>query len=138
MESYTNDTYQEFIELVAEGRNLLADDVRNVAEGRVWTALAAKESGLVDELGGLETAIAIAAEEAGLDPGNVRTRSYPTPQSFWQRFGAQSRMAMIKLGLISDAVDQRSRLESTVSDFSQILSIHGSVQARMPFVIDAR
>lgn len=51
---------------VAEGRKKSADEVREIAQGRIWTGQAAFEKGLVDRLGGLEDAILLAKQEAGL------------------------------------------------------------------------
>lgn len=59
--------YAQFIELVAQGRNMQRGDVENIAQGRVWSGASAKDIGLVDELGGLEDAIAHAAELAELE-----------------------------------------------------------------------
>ena len=60
--------YQDFISKVAEGRNMTVDEVHEVAQGRVWTGADGKEVGLIDELGGLETAIILAREAAGIEP----------------------------------------------------------------------
>lgn len=70
--------YADFVNRVAEGRKLTVDEVGAIARGRVWTGADAKERGLVDELGGLRTAIARAKVLAGLDPGDdVKLVSYP-------------------------------------------------------------
>lgn len=70
--------YDDFTAKVAEGRRLPADHVREVARGRVWTGADAKERGLVDELGGLGTATALAADRAGLPPSTEpEVRVYP-------------------------------------------------------------
>lgn len=61
-----DDAYDKFLHNVSEGRNIKMDRVRQIAEGRVWTGHDAKALGLVDELGGLEQAIAKAAELAKL------------------------------------------------------------------------
>ncbi|MEI6861761.1 MAG: signal peptide peptidase SppA, partial [Verrucomicrobiota bacterium] len=58
--------YDEFISKVAEGRKLDPAKVREIAEGRVWSGTAAIKLGLVDEIGGLDAALAYAAKEAGL------------------------------------------------------------------------
>ena len=60
--------YTDFVERVAEGRNLSVEAVEQVARGRIWTGADALEHGLVDELGGLRTAIRRAKVLAGLDP----------------------------------------------------------------------
>jgi protease-4 len=59
--------YTDFVERVARGRGMSVDDVHEVARGRVWTGADAKERGLVDELGGLRTAIDRAKTLAGID-----------------------------------------------------------------------
>jgi protease IV len=70
--------YDDFVKRVAEGRNLSVDDVEAVARGRVWTGADALERGLVDELGGLRTAIRRAKILAGLDADEeARIISYP-------------------------------------------------------------
>ncbi|MGV0741216.1 signal peptide peptidase SppA [Mycolicibacterium sp. XJ870] len=70
--------YTDFIERAAHGRNLSVEAVDNVARGRVWTGADAKDRGLVDELGGLRTAVTRAKVLAGLDPDTeVRVVSYP-------------------------------------------------------------
>lgn len=61
-----NRGYQDFISLVADNRNMTIEQVDIIAQGRVWSGLKAKELGLVDELGGLDAAIAAAAELAEL------------------------------------------------------------------------
>jgi len=70
--------YTDFVERVAQGRNLSTEAVEVVARGRVWTGADALERGLVDELGGLETAVRRAKVLAGLDEDtDVRLVSYP-------------------------------------------------------------
>jgi protease-4 len=68
--------YSEFIGKVAEGRGLDRAKVEEIAQGRVWSGLEAQKLGLVDELGGLDDAIAFAAEKAGLG-ANYRLQEYP-------------------------------------------------------------
>ena len=70
--------YTDFVERVAEGRKLSVEAVDAVARGRVWTGADALERGLVDELGGLRTAIDRAKVLAGHDEdADVRIVSYP-------------------------------------------------------------
>ena len=58
--------YAEFVQKVADGRRLTYDAVHEVARGRIWTGADAAGNGLVDTLGGLRTAAAIARERGGL------------------------------------------------------------------------
>jgi protease IV len=70
--------YTDFVERVAEGRNLSTEAVDVVARGRVWTGADAVERGLVDELGGFRAAVRRAKVLAGLDEDTeVRVVSYP-------------------------------------------------------------
>ena len=70
--------YTDFVERVAKGRKLTVEAVDAVARGRVWTGADAKEHGLVDELGGLRTAITRAKVLAGFDADtDVRLVGYP-------------------------------------------------------------
>ena len=62
----------DFVERVAEGRNLTTEAVDAVARGRIWTGADALERGLVDELGGLRTAVRRAKVLAGLDEDSRR------------------------------------------------------------------
>ncbi|MGV0048907.1 signal peptide peptidase SppA [Mycobacterium colombiense] len=70
--------YADFLERVADGRNLTTEAVDRVARGRVWTGADARERGLVDELGGFRTALRRAKILAGLDEDtDVRLVTYP-------------------------------------------------------------
>jgi protease-4 len=71
---------------VAEGRKRDREYVHSVAQGRVWTGQQAQERGLVDEFGGLDRAVEIAKELAGIpaDKG-VRRVVFPAPRTFFQQ-----------------------------------------------------
>tara|TARA_R110002050_G_scaffold290260_1_gene443708 strand:- start:33832 stop:35631 length:1800 start_codon:yes stop_codon:yes gene_type:complete len=62
-----NDIYEDFVGKVAAGRGMTVGQVKEIAMGRVWTGTDALEIGLVDEIGGLDDAIAYAKKQAGLD-----------------------------------------------------------------------
>jgi protease IV len=64
--------YQQFLEVVANGRGMTSEDVDKIAQGRVWSGLTAKEIGLVDNLGDLDDAIKSAASLAQLDKYEVK------------------------------------------------------------------
>ena len=76
LQNYINRGYELFISRCAEGRNTSNDEITLVAEGRVWTGADALELGLVDVLGGLDEAIAIAATKANLTD-NYTIAEYP-------------------------------------------------------------
>ncbi|WP_035984268.1 signal peptide peptidase SppA [Leptolyngbya sp. KIOST-1] len=76
--------YDSFLDRVVEGRNLDRAAVAELAQGRVWSGKAALDLGLVDELGGINTAIVTAADLASLEE-DWRLKEYPEPDE-WQRF----------------------------------------------------
>ncbi|NQS71118.1 MAG: signal peptide peptidase SppA [Desulfobulbaceae bacterium] len=63
--------YRRFLEVVAEGRKKTVAEVERIAEGRVWDGATALQLGLVDSLGGLEEAVAVAAKLAKVPPENT-------------------------------------------------------------------
>jgi len=74
--------YDDFIELVASGRDMSEQAVREVADGLIWTGAEAADRGLVDELGGLDEAVAAAARLAGVEEWRTaRTRVPPSFES---------------------------------------------------------
>ncbi len=78
VEAETEVFYTDFVQRVADGRNLTIEAVEEVARGRVWTGADAHSRGLVDELGGLRTAIRRAKVLAGLDEDEeVKIVNYP-------------------------------------------------------------
>ncbi len=75
--------YREFVTKVASGRNKKFEEIEEIAQGRVWSGYDGKDIGLVDILGGLEDAIMIAKEIAGICPKmDVEIVEYPTPGLF--------------------------------------------------------
>ncbi|WP_026968676.1 signal peptide peptidase SppA [Algoriphagus terrigena] len=81
IQSSIEEGYETFISRVAEGRGMHPDSVKKVASGRVWTGTQAKERGLVDVLGGLNTAIEIAAGK--IDAGDDYRVVYYPEQKTW-------------------------------------------------------
>ncbi|MBV9321571.1 MAG: signal peptide peptidase SppA, partial [Mycobacterium sp.] len=76
--------YADFVQRVADGRRMSTEAVDAVAQGRVWTGADALERGLVDELGGLRTALRRAKILAGLDEDTeARIVNYPS-SSLWE------------------------------------------------------
>jgi protease-4 len=80
-----NRIYNLFLDKVVQGRNLPAAKVAEIAQGRVWSGIAAQEIGLVDEIGGLNAAIEYAAQEAKLD-NNWQLQEYPQASTLEERF----------------------------------------------------
>jgi protease-4 len=83
--------YNRFLSKAAEGRNLTKEEVNRVGKGRVWTGRQARLNGLVDELGGLNRAIELAKELAGISAyQDVKLEVWPRKTSVWgSLFGRQ-------------------------------------------------
>ncbi len=78
--------YEDFVGKAATGRDKSFDEIDKIAQGRVWTGKQAKELGLVDELGGLETALAIAKEQAGFSEADkVNLMVLPKQKPFFEQ-----------------------------------------------------
>jgi protease-4 len=84
LQKAVDQVYNEFLARVVEGRDMPLEKVAEIAQGRVWSGKSAQQLGLVDELGGLDRAIAIAAELADLED-DWRLQEYPETEE-WQRF----------------------------------------------------
>ena len=80
MQQMVNQGYALFTKRCAEGRNIPLEELCKIAEGRVWTGSMAKELKLIDELGGLDTAIQLAAELGKVK--DYKLKSYPAKQDF--------------------------------------------------------
>jgi len=101
-------TYRTFLGRVAEGRGMEEDQVDAVAQGRVWSGADAAERGLVDRVGGLEEALVVAKEAAGLDAdAAVRLQVYPRPESLLDRM--RDAMYLRGLGARASAPTPRER-----------------------------
>lgn len=88
LQKMVNKGYDQFIARVANGRKLDEQKVRSIAEGRVWSGAAARELGLVDEIGGVDEAVKWAAQKANLGD-NYGIGLYPeTESSIWDLLSA--------------------------------------------------
>jgi protease-4 len=77
--------YDQFVEKVAQSRHSTPERIDRLAQGRVWTGLQASQNGLVDALGGLDRAIAVAKERAKIPPTvEVELVVYPPRKSFYE------------------------------------------------------
>lgn len=84
-EAWLDRVYVDFTGKVADGRKLSKDKVLEIAKGRIWSGLDAKNLGLVDELGGYDTALRLAKRAAGVPADEeVRVVVYPRAKGFWE------------------------------------------------------
>lgn len=122
--------YEIFTSKAAEGRKMPQSDLKKLAEGRVWSGIAAKGNGLVDVLGGVDTAIDIAATAAGLKKGEYRVRYYPEKKDW--------RQELINNLTGSDNEETLSKIAGPLAPYAKAyrsLARMEGIQARMPFEI---
>lgn len=127
MQAYVNRGYDLFLTRCAEGRGMSKEAVDQIAQGRVWTGVRAKELGLVDELGGLDKAIEIAIEKAGIDAYTLM--SYPAKKSAWEQLKDFNAGSYVKAQLLQGEV---GRLYRQIEAIDQ-LQPEDAIQARMFF-----
>jgi protease-4 len=102
MQNYVNRGYELFVKRCAEGRKMKPEQIKSIAEGRVWTGEDALKIGLVDKIGGLNDAVKLAVEKAKLKTYNVR--EYPEKEDFVTKFmknfsnDVETRIAKAQLG----------------------------------------
>lgn len=126
IQSGVEDGYETFITRVAEGRGMHPDSVKKIASGRVWTGSQAKERGLVDVLGGLDTAIEIAAAkiEAGDD---YRVVYYPEQKAWFEEF-MSSMTDQVKVKVIQAQLGEHYPMYQKIDRIKR----YQGVQVRMP------
>jgi len=126
IQSSVEDGYETFISRVAEGRGMHPDSVRKVASGRVWTGTQAKARGLVDVLGGLDTAIGIAAAKikAGED---YRVVYYPEKKPWFEELMV-SFSDQVQVRILQTQLGDHYPLYQKI----QKLKNYQGVQVRMP------
>lgn len=130
LQNNVNRGYMLFKKRVAEGRKMTMEQVENIAQGRVWLGQDAIKLKLVDQLGGLDDAIAKAAKLAKMN--NYETASYPSPLSTWEQL----------LGSYVGGDDLlNGKMQAYLGEFYEPFKIINDakhmdkVQARMPYII---
>lgn len=125
--------YTTFISRVAAGRNMTVKEVDEIAQGRVWSGVEAKEKGLVDELGSLKDAVIEAAGLAGIT--DYRVRNYPSYKiDFEERFSGFPFASTKEELLIEEFGQDNYKVYQTLKQFSKA----SGVQARLPYVINIK
>lgn len=126
LQNYVNQGYETFLNRVMAGRNLTRDELDAIAQGRVWTGEDAQQIGLVDILGGLEDAIRIAVDKAGIDQYMLveyPKLKNPMEELFYQLTGG------IKVKIMQQ---EMGPLYSSWQQLKDVAS-HQGILARLPF-----
>lgn len=142
MTKNVEDFYKTFVGRVAEGRHMTFDAVHQIARGRVWTGADAIGISLVDTLGGLDLALRIAAEKAGVDKYTVK--DYPAEKDTWQQlaelFGEDddsdlNLLAKMRLARKWKSESKTMKTLSRMEDDLLYVSTAEGLQARLPFIV---
>ena len=126
LQSHINQGYELFTGRVADGRKMKQDDVKAIAEGRVWTGEQALGIGLVDKLGDLDDAIAAAAEAAGIEKYSVGR--YPDSEPWYADLLEKQKKSYLE-------EEMRATLGEYYNSFNLLRTLNrqAPVQARIPF-----
>ncbi len=126
MQKMIDNFYETFIGKVAQGRNMSIDEIKKIAEGRVWTGDQALDNGLVDLLGNFETAVGVAANKAGIE--DYKLRYYPKQKTILEQlleaFNPEAEARILKSALGEDYIYLKKMKE---------LKRMTGVQTRMPY-----
>ncbi|MDR0938036.1 MAG: signal peptide peptidase SppA [Mediterranea sp.] len=133
MQMAINEGYRNFVGRCADGRGTTPEEIEKIAEGRVWTGEEAVKIGLVDVLGGIDDAIAIAASKAGLDTYSLAP--YPAQQGMFEAmFSGSLPNNDIQAGLLKSQLGEFYRPISFLNN----LQHQDKIQARMPFELNIK
>ena len=128
LQGYVERGYETFLDRCAQGRDMTPEAVNAVGQGRVWTGSQALEKGLVDELGGIDTAIRAAASLADLSDYSIRevSGSKDFLKDFIEKQWGEARLSMVK-----------RILGEEYEYFRQIQTVKSAagIQARLPYDI---
>jgi protease-4 len=131
MQNYVNRGYELFVKRCADGRKKTADEIKTIAEGRVWTGVDALKIGLVDRIGGLDEAIVIAAKKAKLTAYNVK--ELPVKEDFATKL-------MKGFGEDIETRIMKAQLGEQYKVFKEIRNVQklNGIQARLPYELIVR
>jgi protease-4 len=126
------EVYSTFVTKVAEGRNMTFEEVDEIAQGRVWTGKQALENGLVDELGGLEDAIDLAASLVEID--EYRIRSYPDYKKEFKDMISGPFGSVKQQVLLNEIGKENLKIYKQLQQFGDWKGI----QTRLPFLLEIK
>jgi len=129
LQKHVGNTYNDFTSLVARTRGLRQSYVDSIGQGRVWTGADALELGLVDEMGGLDKAIAYAADKANLTDYSLKC--YPKQKSMMDMLMSGNLPEPYAKSLIKSKLGKNYTYLETIDNISKV----NGVQALMPFLI---
>lgn len=121
--------YKTFTTRCADGRNTTPEAINEVAQGRVWSGSDAKEVGLIDKFGGINTAIELAAEMAGIE--EYRIVELPKEKEFFEKL-MEDLSAKVQTTALKMQLGEHYELYNTLNKYRGL----SGLQARMPFEVE--
>jgi len=131
MQNYINRGYELFVSRCAAGRKMTIEQIKAIAEGRVWTGEDALKIGLVDRIGGLKDAIKIAVNKAKLKTYNVS--EYPEKENFETKL-MKSFKNDVDTRFLKAQLGEQYNLYKQIKDLGKI----NGIQARLPYDLNIR
>jgi len=129
LQNYIDRGYNSFVGRCADGRQMSTDEIDEIAQGRVWTGRDAKELGLVDKIGNIDDAIALAAEMSGLE--DYKIEELPTPKPFIETL-MENLQGQVKAGMMKVRYGEAYQLY----EYAERIKGMQGTQARMPFDLE--
>ena len=135
IQKFTDEIYEAFIDKVAEGRSIEPATVHEIAQGRVWSGLSAKEIALVDEIGGLNAAIDEAVKRGGLSSRMIE--QVPTPSALKDTIAAlledTGAAPVVKVPSPFSKIETKAR---ALANQLRILNDPRGIYTRMPYGLE--
>lgn len=138
LKALIDDTYSAFLNNVAEGRKRPVEEIATIAEGRVWLGSQAKTNGLIDELGGIDTALETLKKKAGIDTGDqLKIYIYPGKQSFFEMLASSLDTRQMD-GIGAEVLLKDTPLEPLISNPFLDATARPGIKALMPYTFEVQ
>ncbi len=131
MQGYVNRGYELFVKRCADGRKKSTDQIKAIAEGRVWTGEDALKIGLVDKIGGMDEALKIAVSKAKLKAYMVK--EFPVKEDFFTKL-MKDFDSSVETRILKSQLGDDYKLLRKAQELKQI----NGIQARMPFEFEIK
>lgn len=131
MQNYVNRGYELFVKRCAQGRKMKVEQIKAIAEGRVWTGEDAIKIGLVDKIGGLNDAIKLAVEKAKLSSYNLK--EYPEKEDFTAKL-LKSLTEDVETRIMKAQLGEQYSILKKIKSLDKI----NGIQARLPYDLNIR
>jgi len=130
LQNVVEKTYKTFIKHISDSRNIAIDEVDSIGQGRIWSGIDAKRLNLVDEIGGIDKAIEIAAKKANIT--EYRIVNLPAQKEFIEKLLENTQMSYKSI------IEKEFGESILFIEYINSLKNMKGVQARLPFVFEIK